>query len=208
MEEFWLQLGQCGEEIIQSFVLLTRLDRIDHFICEVDISLNQVHIRNELLVLRRHSIAATFRASILLLSLVTATSARISLSLSRLCLLYLWRELDTLVPQCVIYLGEDWKDVRVLVEAKSPLLDKVSNPHLNLFWHFLVVHHCNELLHEGRCADLFVERRSALVHNDIEQAKRKEDDFERTLLKTALNLLCDNSSILLATVDCLDNGID
>lgn len=81
--------------------------------------------------------------------------------------LNLRRELDTFVSQCVVDLREDGENIGVLVESEAPLLNQIGDSHLNLFWHFFVVHHCDKLLHEGWSTDLLVEWRPALVHDHV-----------------------------------------
>ena len=58
-----------------------------------------------------------------------------------------------------------------------------------LFWHILVVHHCNQLLHKYWRTNLLVERSSTLVHYYVEQTQCKEDYLQLAHLKSSLYLL-------------------
>ena len=58
-----------------------------------------------------------------------------------------------------------------------------------LLWHLFVVHHRNELLHEGWCSNLLVEWCTALVHDDIEETKCKEDYLELIRLEPSFDSL-------------------
>ena len=54
LEKFGLKLCQSLEQIIQSFAFFTRFHRINHFIREVDITLNQIHIIDKFVILAWH----------------------------------------------------------------------------------------------------------------------------------------------------------
>ena len=58
------------------------------------------------------------------------------------------------------------------------------------FWHVSVVHHGDELLHEGWRAYLLVEGSAALIHDYVQQAKGEEDHLELAGLKPPFDRFC------------------
>ena len=121
LEKFGLKLCQSLEQIIQSFAFFTRFHWINHFIREVDISLNQIHIIDKFVILGWH-LSAAFRTSIfLLVGLWLALTSRSTLA--RLLLVLDWRELHSLISKSIINLGEYRKDIWIFVEFDAPLLN-------------------------------------------------------------------------------------
>ena len=51
-DELWLELCQSAVHVFHGLAILTRLELIDDLVCEVNISLNKIHIVDKLFELR------------------------------------------------------------------------------------------------------------------------------------------------------------
>ena len=121
LEKFGLKLCQSLEQIIQSFAFFTRFHWINHFIREVDVTLNQIHIIDKFVILGWHFATAFWASIFLLVCLLLALTSRSTLT--RLLLVLNWRELYALVSKSIINLREYREDIWIFVEFDAPLLN-------------------------------------------------------------------------------------
>ena len=113
--ELWLHFVKSFDEVCQSFVSpLTLLNAVNDFICQVDVSLNQIHVIDKLLVLFRNvDISFWFR----------------------LLLFLHWRwsgKLHAAALESFVDLTEEGHAVSPAFVLESPFLNEADNFHLNL----------------------------------------------------------------------------
>lgn len=143
IDQFWLQLGQSPEQVLQCLTDLTRCSPINDLVGEVDVALDDVHVSYKLLELGGDllggSCLATLRIRVTVVGLCRWILSLRWTSLVALRVLWcssnrhIW-ESHTTLEQGLVDLGEVRQDLLLVLELLSPLFDQVGNPVLNLKW--------------------------------------------------------------------------